>query len=192
LDDGRSALDEAAADEIILSSTDLPLGNSLRATSAVFIDRVLPHPNASSRYIVATAEPLVPASTSQVYLFDSETGELMPRFEIGDEPSLYQRHYAYSPDGRYLLVVSLDFETRADGGLVWNAYLHDLESNITRTFALEADPRWPGQYLVDWSADGRWLSLLTNGYVRLVSLDTGWEQPLIVPDAVCSSAVWVN
>jgi hypothetical protein len=50
----------------------------------------------------------------------------------------------------------------------------------------------PADWLIDWSADGRWLALTTNGYIRLVAPDENYTLPLILDDANCAAAVWVN
>lgn len=185
-------LGAAPAGDVVLTSADLQDVAATSMASGPYIDRFLPVPGDPSRFFVATAEPLISGSAGGVLLFDLETGEASRRFEMKDEPALFQRSYKFSPDGRFLLIVSLRDEDRADGTRVWNAYLHDVEANTTRTFTLEADPAWPGQYLADWSADGHWLSLLTNGYVRLVALGVDYEQPVILPELACTAAVWVD
>lgn len=57
---------------------------------------------------------------------------------------------------------------------------------------LRAGETWPAHWLSDWSADGRWLALTTDGYVRLVAPQEDYTLPIILPDTACSAAVWVQ
>jgi hypothetical protein len=115
---------------------------------------------------------------------------------LADEPLPHQRGYRLSPDGRWLLIASL-LQPAVSGVYepIWRLYLHDIPNNVTREFdVIIRAGDWPAHWFVDWSADGRWLSIVSNGYLRLISLDSEppSEWPVVLPDRLCTSAVWVS
>lgn len=182
---------ESTRDEVILRSGDL-VPFVPNTGGPVFIDRVLPDPADPERLFVVISQPMDTATFSRVMLLDMRRQEVSPRFGLTPEPALTQRGYGVSPDRRWLVITSLSDEVRADGSLVWNVLLHDMQANTTQLIPIEADPTWPGPYLIDWVSDGRWLSVLTNGYVLLVNPGARFQTPVIIPDAACTSAAWVD
>ena len=109
------------------------------------------------------------------------------RLQIEGEPRQYQRGYRFSPDGRWLLISSLN---NAVPG--WILYLHNVETGDTLTFAANDTYPLPLHWYADWSADNQWLSLPERGYVRLIAPDHDYERLLIPEDRICTAAAWVN
>lgn len=162
-------------------------------SGGLHVDRIIVSPAYPDQLFVLTADPLGIFAVSYLLTYDLEQGELRIRHRLVKEPSAYQRGYRLSPDGRWLLIASL-IQSAVAGVYepTWRLYLHDIPNNVTREFEVIV-PDWPAHWMVDWSADGRWLSLVSNGYVRLIPLDSEpWsEWPVVFEGLKCHSAVWV-
>ncbi|MFW5942652.1 MAG: hypothetical protein ACOCXI_12685 [Chloroflexota bacterium] len=95
-----------------------------------------------------------------------------------------------SPDGRWL---SLHLYPHA--GLEIRFILHDIRANET---VLDVQsPYFTAFHAHDWSADGRWLARLGNGYIELLAPAPGEDRSLyrrFVPTGgmQCSSLAWVD
>jgi hypothetical protein len=63
---------------------------------------------------------------------------------------------------------------------------------VTQRYPLRAGEAWPAHWLSDWSADGRWLALATDGTIRLIAPQEAYSRSIILPDLACSAAVWVQ
>lgn len=180
----------------LLTTTDLENMPFLSPVSEKFIDRVLPSPDGAALFIV-TANPLNRGRVSYVIEYDVRSGNLTGRFSFDGEPSDYRRLYRFSPDGRWLVVGMLRrHATPADPEAVWQLHLHgigDLATRgLTRIHEVTIDDPRQMEWRIDWAADGRWLAITTNSYVRLLAPSEDYTLPLIFDDLVCSAAVWVN
>jgi hypothetical protein len=157
------------------------------------VDQVIISPAYPEQMFIVTADLLGGIAVSYLLAYDQESGEVVIRHRLLEEPVLYQRGYRLSPDGRWLLIASL--VQPAVSGLyeaTWQLYLHDIPNNVTRELTTII-PRWPAHWFVDWSADGRWLSLVSNGHLRLIPLvgEHAFEWPVVFTKMGCTSAVWV-
>jgi hypothetical protein len=159
------------------------------------IDRVLFSPDMAGLYIV-TGNTLQSAGPSYVIEYDLADGTMTARFSFRSEPLDDRRLYGFSPDGRWLVVGEPRQATSPDGGAVWELFLHGIGDlaplGLTLNQTIVSESPWPADWLIDWSADGRWLALATNGYIRLVAPGENYTLPLILDDASCTAAVWVD
>jgi hypothetical protein len=191
----NAPLSLSVADELF-AVTDLEPLTGGRVESDLTIDRVLTNP-AADELLVFTAGPNV-SGPNLALTYDLATAELRPRFALADEMfdyrRAYRRAYRFSPDGRWLAVSTLaqPAAPAADGAVDWWVYVHATDGSVTRRYALRGGDTWPAHWLSDWSNDGRWLALATDGYVRLVAPLEEYTQPIILPDLACSAAVWVQ
>lgn len=119
-----------------------------------------------------------------LFSFDRDTGEITARALTVQGGML---SLSFSPDGRWLLITSVDAES---GEPV--VYLHDIFRNETEQF--------PGRTLssaplmtYDWSADGRWLAILTDSEaVILVAPAYGYKTVRFHGRQACHSVAWLN
>ena len=184
-----ATVDEATAEpELILSAAELAAAlPESQQPDSLHLDYVAATPTDPDLLLIATADPLVQAGRSYLFAFSRETGEVSMRLEIEGETRQYQRGYRFSPDGRWLLISSLN---NADP--VWFLYLYNIETGNTMTFTVNDTYRLPLHWYIDWPADGQWLSLPERGFVRLIAPDHNYERLLIPEDRVCTAAAWVN
>ena len=166
-----------------------------RVDSGLTIDRVLPNP-AADELLIFTAGPSVTGSNLAL-TYDLTTAELKPRFALADEQfndrRTYRRAYRFSPDGRWLAISTLAQPVEPTSDAVdWWVYVHATDGSVTHRYAQRAGETWPAHWLSDWSADSRWLALVTGGYVRLVAPQEDFTLPIILPDLACSAAVWIQ
>ncbi|MCA9990690.1 MAG: hypothetical protein KDE29_06765, partial [Anaerolineales bacterium] len=103
-----------------------------------------------------------------------------------------------SPDGRWLLATMLHNPAGEATAYVatdpagWTFFLHDLDQGATHQFTA-GYPLYPGQYpYYDWSADGRWLLIGDDGYLRLVAPAYDYQRLLPHPYANCLFTAWLN
>jgi hypothetical protein len=187
-----SALSEAA---VLFTTDDLDMMAFQNPATGLFIDRVLPDPNAA-RLLIITARPLRPRAPSIVAAYDLTEHSMTTLFSFGDEPFHYRRLYGFSPDGRWLVVGAFRQPTASESEVVWDVYLHGIDESSTRDlhrrYSLVTDGAQPADWRIDWSADGRWLAVATNGYVRLIAPDEEYSVPLIFDNRACTAAVWIN
>jgi hypothetical protein len=164
-------------------------------TAGSFIDRVLPNPDGSGLFVVTT-DPLSAGGVSYVIEYDFSGGHMTTRFSFAGELSRARRVYGISPDNRWLVVGIQRQPPSPEYQNAWEIYLHSIGEvpNGARTlsYPLVTNEAWPADWLIDWSSDGRWLAVTTGGYVRLIAPDEEYTMPLIVDDAGCTAAVWIN
>ncbi|HEX6385344.1 MAG TPA: hypothetical protein VF177_11790, partial [Anaerolineae bacterium] len=156
-------------------------------SGSLHLDYVAVTPTDPDLLLIASADPSGQASGGYLFTFDRETEKVSLHLEIEDEPRLYQRGYRFSPDGRWLLISSLN-----NVDPIWVLYLHNVEGGDTLTFTVNDTYPLPLHWYTDWSADNQWLSLPERGHVRLIAPDHDYEHLVIPEDRVCSGAVWVN
>lgn len=183
--------DEVSDATLLFTSTRLnrlPLGEE---GSSRIIDRVISNPT-RPELLVFTASPFRAGQSSLMLAYDLASAEFHPRLRFGDEPADYHRAYRFSPDGRWLAVATLKQAAAGIDRPEWSVYVQSTDGAITRGYALRGGDTWPADWLMDWTADGRWLALAGSGYVRLIAPEEDYTMPLILPDRACSAAVWVN
>lgn len=177
--------------ENLFTSANLAELNRFTAGASIAIDNVTPDIEGENLFIF-TANPLQPDAPGRMLVYNLLNETFEPRFAIEGEPFDYRRAYSFSPDGRWVAVAALQSQSDAGGDTQWAVYVHALDGTITRRYSLVADDAWPANWLVDWSADGQWLSLTGGGYVRLIAPAANYSMPLVFNDRSCSAAVWVN
>lgn len=172
----------------LLAATESPNGGGLH------IDQVIVSPTYAEQMMVITADTLGTARVSYLLAYDFTEDKLAVRHRLATEPLSYQRGYQLSPNGRWLLIASL-VQPEVSGVYqpTWRIYLHDIPNNHTRELEMIVPGEWPAHWFVDWSADGQWLSLVSNGYLRLIPLDDEPlpEWPVVLDGLGCHSAIWV-
>lgn len=93
----------------------------------------------------------------------------------------------FSPDGRWLVISTNDLAYH-----VATIAFYDTIAKKTLHYRFHARYDLPMHWHMDWSADGAWLSIIDNGYIRLIAPEFD-HQRLIVPDDLsCMAAVWIN
>jgi hypothetical protein len=45
---------------------------------------------------------------------------------------------------------------------------------------------------MDWSADGQWLSIIDNGYIRMFAPEFDHQRLIVPDDMTCTAAAWIN
>lgn len=179
----------------LLNTTDLENIPYLDPAADRTIDRVLLNPNAPQLFIITT-NARQPGGLSYVIDYDLADRSMTARFSFNSAPADDRRHYDFSPDGRWLVVGEPRRSLAPFAGAAWELFLHgigDLASlGLTLNQMIVNESLGPADWLIDWSADGRWLALTTNGYIRLVAPGENYTLPLILDDASCAAAVWVN
>jgi hypothetical protein len=180
----------------LLTTQDLQAAIPVQNGAGLHIDEVLVSPAYSEQMFIATTDLLGFIAQSYLLAYDRNRKTITVRHMLADEPLPHQRGYRLSPDGRWLLITSL-LQPAVSGVYepIWRLYLHDIPNNVTREFdVIIRTGDWPAHWFVDWSADGRWLSIVSNGYLRLIPLDSepSSEWPVVLSDKLCTSAVWVS
>ena len=96
--------------------------------------------------------------------------------------------FTFSSDGRWLMTVR--FVDRIFN--TWELNLVELASGETKTITTNYPP-YPAQYpYFDWSADGQWLALMDEGYLRLIAPAHNYEQIVPYDFRNCTYSGWIN
>jgi hypothetical protein len=112
----------------------------------------------------------------------------LPRGYPGQAAARGNVPFVFSPDGRYLSLSRLEDPERN----LWRLYVHDLEANETKTFAARY-PLYTFRYpFYDWSADGKWLILVDDGYLRLIAPAYDYNRLILHDLHRCSHVAWVD
>ncbi|MCA9927979.1 MAG: hypothetical protein KC419_05865 [Anaerolineales bacterium] len=151
------------------------------------IDNIVIHPRDPATLLVATADSLLGEGTAHLFTYNVVDGGVELLFSFLPEPTSVRRGYRVSPNGRFLAITSL-LRSSSD----WMLYLHDLQTGKTHSFALGKQYQLPPHLYLDWSDDGNWLSIITDGYVHLIHQASGYERIAVSPVLNCSSAAWVD
>jgi hypothetical protein len=181
-------VDEISEELMPLFTTDDLVKVLLEAPSGLMrIDYVVPDPLDADRLLVATADALQPQGAAHLFTYNMVDGMVQHRFAFLDDSTIVRRGYRFSPNGRFLVITGL---TTEPGELA--LYLHDLQTGATQTIILDDQYFLPAHLYFDWSADGNWLALVQDGYVRFIHPHTGYEQWAVSPILNCSSVAWVK
>ncbi len=93
----------------------------------------------------------------------------------------------FSPDGRWLVQLAV---RENDQG--WELRLTDWQTAVTQAYPIATlDQSW-ARSLVDWSSDGKWFALATDGYLRLIAPHHDYEKWFIPEHMACDQAIWLN
>jgi hypothetical protein len=96
--------------------------------------------------------------------------------------------FSFSPDGRWL-TVSAAAEPATAG---WTVHLYDLQTGVRREYDVHY-PAYPAKYpFTAWSANGEWLTIVEDGYLRFVAPAYDYERLVPHPYDACLFAAWVN
>ena len=110
----------------------------------------------------------------------------LPRGYPGQATANGNVPFVFSPDGRWISLSRL--ESQEDN--LWRVYVHDIKSGETRTFAARY-PLYTFRYpLYDWSADGEWLILVDDGFLRLIAPAYDYERLILHDLHSCSHVAW--
>lgn len=154
---------------------------SSRATMQITFVAAHPH---NSQLLLAGAED---GFSSYVFQFDRAEGVITPLFPqefiAGPLPADKQ----FSPDGRWLVQLVVARE-----GTGWELVLTHWQTAESQTYAIGTlNPPYLGS-LVDWSADGQWLALAADGYLRLIAPNHEYVHWFLPKHLSCNQAVWLN
>ncbi len=119
-------------------------------------------------------------------LFDRRSKEIRRQWQSSFDPTFYTA--SFSPDGRWLLMDDLD-RTRS----MWSIHVYDVNGGDAKTFtfALPANSSYAFP-TYEWSADGRWLAILSDGILHLVAPDHDYQHSALPDSPGCIFAAWVN
>ncbi len=96
--------------------------------------------------------------------------------------------FSFSPDGRWLMVSSAAEPATAG----WTMHLYDLQTGLRRAYKVEYPP-YPAKYpFTAWSANGEWLAIVEDGYLRLIAPTHDYERLAPHPYDACLFVAWVN
>ncbi len=74
----------------------------------------------------------------------------------------------------------------------WVIHLYDTIREETKKFTLNY-PSYPAPFpFYDWSADGTWLILVDNGFLRLMAPSYDYERIITHHYDACRYAAWIN
>ncbi|HKZ87341.1 MAG TPA: hypothetical protein VJ793_27260 [Anaerolineae bacterium] len=119
-------------------------------------------------------------------LFDRRSNEIRRQWQSSFDRTI--SIVSFSPDGRWLLMDELD---RARS--MWSIHMYDVKRGDTKTFsfALPANSSYAFP-TYGWSADGRWLAILSDGVLHLVAPDHDYQRSALPHSPGCIFAAWVN
>lgn len=92
-----------------------------------------------------------------------------------------------SPDGQRLAATSYDTQT-----LNWTMNIYDLSTRSTEQINLEEHvfSEFPLEY--NWSPDGDWILLMSQGIVSLIEPELGSYFSIPAPEPGCTQAIWTD
>jgi hypothetical protein len=93
----------------------------------------------------------------------------------------------FSPDGRWLVISTNDFAYH-----IVTITFYDTIAKNTLHYRFHARYDLPMHWHIDWSADGGWLSIIDNGYIRLIAPEFDHQRLIVPDDLTCMAAVWIN
>ncbi len=124
-------------------------------------------------------------------LIRSEVILALDDLPVGDPSTLTPTGYppfSITADGRKLSV----FRFADPVTNTWVLYLYDVAGGETQMFTLNY-PTYPSPFpFYDWSADGNWLLLVDNGFLRLVAPDYDYERIITHEFAACRYPAWID
>ena len=118
-----------------------------------------------------------------VFQFDMNTGELKLLLTLSSDPGFY-KPFVFSPDGRWLTIQSI-----AGSDAVWQLLLLEAATGRTVVVASDFSILHPAY---DWSADGRWLLRIDDGFMQLIAPDFDYQEIIVHDHVVCNFAAWIN
>ena len=154
---------------------------------ALEIDAVLPNPNRDEQLFVVTNQLLAEQSAAHLFVYSMDDGTVQYRLSLEDESRNGRRGYGWSPNGRFLTLTSF-----SEKAAQWLLYVHDLQTKSTLVLPMGQHDSLPAHHFVDWSANGNWLTLNQDGYMRIIHPASGYERWAVSPVLDCSSAAWVQ
>jgi hypothetical protein len=96
--------------------------------------------------------------------------------------------FMFSPDGRWLSLSRLEDPENN----LWRVYVHDISADETKSFAARY-PLYTFRYpFYDWSADGEWLILVDDGYLRLIAPAYDYRRLILHDLHSCFHVAWVD
>ncbi len=164
----------------LLQTADLLKLLAEEAPTTLHITSVLPHPTQQD-WLFLTA-----VSDTHFYLFqfDRRSGVLFLFRQLARQTEQFPQ-VSLTENGRFL-VLAIPQTTYPH----WYINVHDLSNSWLHTYpAPFYDPRASG---FDWSADGEWLVIPNEGFLRLIAPAYNYEQPIFHHITNCSSVAWVN
>ncbi|KAA3664365.1 MAG: hypothetical protein DWQ04_06090, partial [Chloroflexi bacterium] len=179
---------DSAETTILLTASDLSVSMPDHLQKDAFkIDAVLSSPNNPDQLLITTVDAVAEQGAAHLFAYNMLDGTAQHRFVFLDEPANVRRGYGWSPNGRFLTITSL-----SESPSVWVLYLHDMQTETTRTVTMHNQYELPPHHYLDWSADGNWLAYGHDGYVRFIHPHTGYERWAVSPVLNCASAAWVS
>jgi len=194
-------------EQLLAKSTDLLRQLDSGSTGAFRIMYVTTNPENPNRLFLAGAP--VGGGRKQFFVLEIQLGDspdstlmdnqisgveaivVLGDLPVGDSSTLTPTGYPpfrLSPDGRWLMVVRfVDPITNT-----WALYLHNVKDGETKTITFKY-PTYPSPFpFYDWSADGNWLLLVDNGFLRLIAPDHDYERIVTHDFVACRYPAWVN
>ncbi|MFQ5421580.1 MAG: TolB family protein, partial [Anaerolineae bacterium] len=153
------------------------------------------NPANSNQIFIAAPDPDPRSSGYQIWEL-SANGSLTRRLTLDNKPFGYPSlltpsgypPFSFSPDGRYLVLTELAGEPVKS----WQFYLVETATGATAVYDIPY-PLYPARYpFYDWSADGRWLAIMDDGFVRLLAPDFDYERLITYDYDACFFVTWVN
>jgi hypothetical protein len=133
---------------------------------------------------------VIATGMDNTYFFfaDSRGNEIKLKHYAGDiKTPEFGTDFRFSPDGRWLVI-----STTNPANALSSITFYDTITNQAMTYPFHSRYDLPMHWQMDWSADGQWLSIIDNGYIRFIAPDFD-DQRLIVPDDLtCTAAAWIN
>ena len=118
-----------------------------------------------------------------IFSYNRRTGVVSLRLRLDHYLSPFSP-LLFSPDGRWLVLQSF-----ARPKTLWQLHLHDVASGQTHALTSSYIFAFPG---FDWSADGRWLLRVEEGFLHVLAPAHDYEQMIVHDFPGCNFAAWIN
>jgi len=123
------------------------------------------------------------ATGALIFSYHRRTGAVALRLQLDHYLSPFNP-LLFSPDGRWLALQSF-----ARPKTLWQLHLHEVATRQTRVLTSSYIFAFPG---FDWSADGRWLLRVEDGFLHVLAPAHDYEQMIVHDFPGCNFAAWIN
>ncbi len=183
---------------VLFNADDLAAAVDITERGKLFFKYIAPSPGDSNLILVAATG--IGAYAGEYFIFSVELEDsgsvVMLRERRRGAPSGYPSlltptgypPFSFSPDGRWLVFSELTGAQKDS----WLFYLHNLQRNETQ-IVQTTFPAYPARYpFYDWSADGHWLVIVDDGFMRLVAPDYDFQRLVPHEYDACFFTAWMN
>ena len=133
---------------------------------------------------------IVARGTNNTYFFSTTRQGKEIQLENFTEDILtpdFMTDLQFSPDGRWLVISTNDLTYH-----VATVSFYDTIARKALHYRFHGRYDLPMHWQMDWSADGQWLSIIDNGYIRMFAPEFDHQRLIVPDDMTCTAAAWIN